>query len=281
MTYETIDVRPLAGALGAEVLGVDLADDIGNRTFSEIQDAFAEHSVIFFRDQDLSPDQHLAFARRWGKINVNRYFPNVEGYPEIAEVRKEPEDKLNIGGGWHADHTYDQEPALGSILYARETPDHGGDTMFASMYRAYEGLSVGMRKLLDPMTAIHCAARAFGPQAEKYDKDLSSKFKLSETALKEVEQPVIATHPVTGRRALYVNRGFTVRFKDMTQEESQPLLNFLWDHAAKPEFTCRFRWHNGSIAFWDNRCAQHFAVNDYHGARRLMHRITIAGEAIT
>ena len=279
MTYETIDVRPTAGALGAEVFDVDLAEDLDNRTFSEIYDAFGRYAVLFFRDQTLTPDQHLAFARRFGGIDVNRYFPTVEGYPEIAEVRKEPHEKQNIGEYWHTDHSYDEAPALGSMLLAREVPDHGGDTMFSSMYAAYEALSDGMRSMLDKMTAVHSGTYAFGTKAP-HRGELEEKLQRSETADAEVEHPVVITHPISGRRALYVNRSFTQRFKDMTVQESKPLLDFLYAHAARPEFTTRLRWRNGTLAFWDNRATHHLAVNDYHGQRRLMHRITIEGETL-
>ena len=277
MTYETIDVQPIAGALGAEILGIDLSREMDNRTFDELHRAYAAFGVIFFRDQDLTPEQHIAFARRWGKIDVNRYFPHVDGYPEIAEVTKKPGEKVNIGGRWHTDHTYDKAPAMGSILYAREMPDYGGDTMFASMYAAFEALSPGMQRLTESLTAVHSAADVFGPQASYGGNQFTSKFSQSETADAEVEHPVVITHPLSGRKALFVNRSFTKRFKDMTEAESAPLLEQLYTHAAQPEFTCRFRWRVGSIAFWDNRATHHFAVNDYTGGNRRMHRITVAG----
>jgi taurine dioxygenase len=199
----------------------------------------------------------------------------VDGYPEVAEVRKEPDDSYNIGGSWHTDHSYDATPALGSMLYAKTLPERGGDTMFASMYAAYDALSSGMVDMLSGLRAVHSGARAFGPKATSNDR--GAKFKLSETALAEVEHPVICTHAESGRKYLYVNRGFTLRFANMTEDESKPLLEFLFQHAARPEFTCRFNWRPGAMAFWDNLCTQHFAVNDYHGQTRLMHRITIQG----
>ena len=275
---QQIEVRPVSGALGAEIHGLDLGADLDNSAMDAVHQAFRDHSVVFFMDQQITPEQHLAFARRFGGIDVNKFFPTVDGYPEVAEVRKEPDDKMNIGGGWHTDHSYDAVPALGSMLYAKELPERGGDTMFASMYAAYDALSPGMRKMLSGLKAVHSGARAFGPKAAS-NEERAAKFKLSEIALAEVEHPVICTHPDSGRKYLYVNSGFTMRFANMTEAESKPLLDFLLQHAARPEFTCRFNWRAGTLAFWDNLCTQHFALNDYHGQRRLMHRITIQGRA--
>ena len=276
MGRQNMEVRPVSSAVGAEIHGIDLAGELDNSTMAAVHRAFVDHGVVFFMDQDLTPDQHLAFARRFGPIDINRYFENVEGYPEIAQVRKEAGDVTNIGGAWHTDHSYDEIPTLGSMLYAKELPACGGDTMFASMYAAYDALSPGMKKLLDGLQAVHSGARAFGPKSQ-YNKGRQSQMKLSETALAEVVHPVVCTHPDSGRKHLYVNGGFTTRFADMTEAESAPLLQYLLAHAAKPEFTCRFRWRPGTLAFWDNSCTQHFAINDYHGQRRVMHRITIRG----
>jgi taurine dioxygenase len=277
ITSNSIEVRRVAGALGAEISGADLSNGINDTAFAAIHDAFLEHGVIFFRDQALTPEQHLAFARRLGEIDVNKFFPTVEGYPEIAEVRKEPQDSRNIGGGWHTDHSYDAEPAKASMLYALELPDYGGDTLFASMYAAYDALSDGMKRLLGRLNAVHSGRRAFGTDTTASDEGLTAKFKRSEIAHAEVVHPVVVSHPETGRELLYVNPGFTVRFEDMTEEESRPLLDYLYQHAARPEFTCRFRWRPGSVALWDNRSTHHFAVNDYSGQRRLMRRVTIQG----
>lgn len=273
-----IDIRPVSGALGAEIRGLDLGADLDNSTMASVREVFFEHGVVFFMDQDLTPEQQLSFARRFGGIDVNKFFEQVDGYPEIAQVRKEPGDTANIGGGWHTDHSYDEDPAMGSMLYARELPETGGDTMFASMYAAYDALSPGMKELLDGMKAVHSGARAFGPNSKANTENRSAQFRLSEVAENEVEHPVVCTHADSGRKHLYVNGGFTTRFADMTVEESAPLLQFLYQHAARPEFPCRFRWQPGAMAFWDNRCTQHFALNDYHGQRRLMHRVTIQGQ---
>jgi len=185
MPYETVDVRKLTGGCGAEVLGIDVKA-MSNRQWGEVQAAFAEHGVIFFRDQSLTPEQHLDFARRWAPIDVNRFFKAVEGHPEIAEVRKEPEQKTNIGGGWHTDHSYDAEPAMGSILLARELPEEGGDTLFANMYRAFETLSPGLQRTLEGMNAVHGSAHIFGrggvndqnPEGKSRYADQSSKRKV-------------------------------------------------------------------------------------------------------
>ncbi len=279
--YETIEVRPMSERCGAEVLGIDLGGRIGNRQWDEVRRAFAEHGVIFFREQRLTPEQHLDFARRWGPIDVNRFFQAVPGYPEIAEVRKEPEQKTNIGGGWHTDHSYDAAPAMGSILLAREVPEHGGDTLFSSMYAAWDALSEGLKETLLALRAVHSAAHVFGEKGGyKQAAAGGPQFKNAALAVGEVSHPVGIVHPESGRRALYVNPAFTLRFEGWTAAESKPLLDFLYAHAARPEFTCRFRWREGSIAFWDNRATWHYALNDYHGDRRVMHRITVAGSML-
>jgi taurine dioxygenase len=274
--YRTIDVRPLSPALGAEILGVDLAT-LGDEQFAEIRQAYFDYSVIFFRDQDLTPEQHIAFAQRWGGINVNRFFKPVDGYPMIAQVLKEPEQQKNIGGNWHTDHSYDLAPAMGSILYAKEVPASGGDTQFASMYRAYETLSDGMKKMLTGLQALHSSRHVFGPGRYDRDTDLKGRLGNPDLAQQDAIHPVVLTHPDSWRKSLYVNPGFTVRIDGWTDEESKPLLDYLYQHAAKPEFICRFQWKKGSIAFWDNRATWHYALNDYPGQRRYMHRITVEG----
>jgi taurine dioxygenase len=280
MGFRHIEVQRIAGALGAEVSGIDLAKPLDDTAIGEIREALLENQVIFFHDQHLTPEQHLAFGARFGELQIHEFVEGAAVDPRIIEVRKEPEDTRNFGGGWHTDVSYLERPALGSVLYAHEVPDYGGDTLFASQYLAYEALSDGMKAMLGGMTAIHSARRPYGlDTAQRYRFGTSSmKYLHSETAHGEVEHPVIRTHAETGRKCLYVNGTFTIRFKDMTEEESAPLLNYLWQHAVRPEFTCRFRWRKNSIAFWDNRAVQHNAVNDYHGQRRVMHRVTIEGE---
>ena len=236
--------------------------------------------MIFFRDQNLTPEQEITFARRWGEININRFFTSVNDYPEIAMVLKEPNQKKNIGGNWHTDHSYDTEPALGSILFAHEVPKSGGDTVFASMYSAYETLSDGLKETLEGMSARHSSRHVFGPSRAEKEDDTVGRIKNAEAANQDAVHPVVITHPETGRKALYVNPGFTLGFEGWTDAESQPLLEYLYAHATRPEFTCRFDWKPGSIAFWDNRATWHFAINDYHGEKRLMHRITIEGSKL-
>jgi taurine dioxygenase len=261
-------VRRIAGALGAEILGVDLSRDI---PAPEIRRVFLEHQVIFLRGQKLDPAQFMAFARTMGQPVPYPFVTGIEGFPEVIEVKKLEHERHNFGGIWHSDTAYLDEPPMGSMLIAREIPPYGGDTLFASQYLAYEALSEGMKGLLDGVHAVNSSAKADVTRTrEDRVKEYSRHY--------EAEHPVVRTHPETGRKALYVNFGHTVRFRGMTEQESAPLLEYLFRHQVKPEFTCRFHWEVGSLAFWDNRCTQHNPVNDYHGHRRVMHRITLAGD---
>jgi len=276
--YNTIRVNPLGGALGAEISGIDLNEAISDEQLTEVRQVFGQYAVIFFRNQNLSPENEIRFAKRWGEINTNRFFSSVEGYPQIALVVKEPDQKNNIGGSWHTDHSYDIAPALGSMLFAHEVPVSGGDTIFASMYKAYDMLSDGLKSTLSNLRARHSSAHVFGAaRAANGNDDTVGRIKNPEAATQEAIHPVVISHPETGRRSLYVNPGFTLGFEGWSDEESKPLLEYLYAHAARPEFTCRFQWKAGSIAFWDNRATWHLAVNDYQGHRRMMHRITIEG----
>ncbi len=281
MTYSLIDIRPVAGAIGAEIHGVDLKKEIPKNQFKEIKSAFGEYGVIFFRDQSLNPEEEISFAQRWGKININRFFTSVDGYPQIAMVLKEPDQKRNIGGAWHTDHTYDLKPAMGSILFAHEVPNHGGDTLFASMYSAYEGLSNSLKKKLMSMRARHSSRHVFGSVRAERNDDTVGRIRNSESANQDAIHPVVVTHPETRRKVLYVNPTFTLGFEGWSDAESAPLLEYLYSHASSSEYTCRFKWKQGSIAFWDNRSTWHLAINDYHGERRLMHRITIEGKKLS
>jgi taurine dioxygenase len=280
MTYRQIRVAPLSPHVGAEIAGVDLARPIADDIFAEIRRAFGQHGVVFFHDQHLSPEQHIAFAERFAAIDINRFFTAVPGYPMIAEVRKEPDQTRNIGGGWHTDHSYDEIPALGSMLYAREVPQSGGDTLFASMYAAYDALSDGMKAMLERLRACHSSRHVFGAAGRALQGDLAGRIGHPELATQDAVHPVVIRHPETGRPALYVNPGFTLRFDGWSEDESLPILDYLYRHAVRPEFTCRFHWREGSLALWDNRSTWHFAVNDYHGERRLLHRITIQGSPL-
>ena len=273
-------INPTSGSMGVEIHNVDLSKELSDSLFSEIRETFIEHGLIFFRDQELTPDDHLSFAKRWGEININRFFAKVEGYDQIAEVKKDPDQKINIGGAWHTDHSYDQIPAMGSILLAKETPKIGGDTLFANMYRAYETLSNGMKKTLETMKACHSSRHVFGAHTG-YAEASSQRISNPELATQDAIHPVIITHPESKRKALYVNPEFTVNFEGWTVEESKPLLDYLAEHTTQQENTTRFQWKPGSIAFWDNRCTWHFALNDYPGETRLMHRITVEGSALS
>jgi taurine dioxygenase len=269
-----MEVKRISGALGAEILGVDLGGDLAEETVAAIRRAFLEHLVVFFRNPPLTPAQFMAFARRMGKPIEYPLVKGIAGFPELIEVKKLEHERQNFGGLWHSDTAYLEIPPMGSMLLAREVPPYGGDTEFANQYAAYEALSEGMRKLLDGLVAVNSSTKA---DATRTREDRIKEQGL-ETQQFLAEHPVVRTHPETGRKALYVNVGHTVRFKGMTEEESAPLLEFLYRHQVRPELTCRFRWRVGSLAFWDNRCTQHNPVNDYHGHRRVMYRITLAGD---
>jgi taurine dioxygenase len=275
VTTAAIGIHPVAGALGAEVSGLDLARPLDDATVAALRQAWLEHLVLFFRDQNLSPAQFLAFARRFGEPIEYPFVRGLDDYPEIIPVLKLEHERVNFGGVWHSDTAYLDVPPMASMLVAREIPPFGGDTLFANMYLAYETLSDGMKRMLDGLVAVNSSAKA---DASRTRED-RMKDRAREAARDYVAaHPVVRRHPETGRRALYVNVAHTVRFDGMTEEESAPLLAFLFQHQIRPEFTCRFRWRSGSIAFWDNRCAQHHAINDYRGHRRLLHRVTLAGD---
>ena len=267
-----MEIKRVAGALGAEILGVDLKS-LRDDGIKRIRAAWLEHLVIFFRDQDLSPEQFMAFARRIGEPVEYPFVKGIPGFPEIIEVKKLEHEKVNFGGIWHTDTAYLETPPMASMLLAREVPPQGGDTLFANMYLAYDALSEGLKKVLGTLTGVNASSKADVTRTRE-DRTGGEDKRQEYVA----EHPVVRTHPETGRKALYVNLGHTVRFKDMTEEESAPLLAYLYQHQTRPEFTCRFSWRPGSIALWDNRCTQHNPVNDYHGYRRLMHRITLKGD---
>ncbi|BCA59462.1 TauD/TfdA dioxygenase family protein [Sphingomonas sp. HMP6] len=274
-----MQIRPLSAQCGSEVTGIDVRA-IGEADMAAIRAALAETGVVLLRDQQLSPEDHIAFARRWGEIDVNNYFPANGGYPEIAEVRKAETQFVNIGGGWHTDHSYDPVPAMGSILVARELPPVGGDTLFASMGAAYDALSDGLKATLGGLRAVHSADHIYGHDGIYAKTDQAADLKGHDISANAVH-PAVIHHPVTGRKLLYVNPAFTLHFEGWTREESQPLLQYLYSVAMREEFHCRLQWREGSVAVWDNRSTWHFAANDYHGHRRLMHRITISGVALS
>lgn len=277
--YVHLIADPIAGALGAEIRGVALTDELSDDVVAEIRQALLDHKVIFFRDQKLTPEQQIAFARRFGPLEEHDFVAGLPDHPEIIRVvREADESSMNFGGAWHTDVTHQECPALGSVLYALDVPPYGGDTLFSNQYLAWETLSPGMQRMLDGMEAVHTARGPFGPQGRSRSNWKNMQVETSEKALEEMVHPVVRTHPETGRKALFVNRTFTVRFKDMTEAESAPLLEFLFEHASREQFTCRFRWTPGAVAFWDNRCVLHFALNDYTGFRREMHRVAISGD---
>ena len=268
-------IRRVAGALGAEISGVDLSQDLPDDAIAEIRAALVEHQVIFFRDQDLSPARQVAFGRRFGPLNIHPYVRGMEGHPEVMEIIKEPGDKTNFGGGWHSDTSFLERPAIGSILHAIELPEWGGDTLFSSQVAAYEALSAGMKATLEGLRAVHSAGREYSAQGHSAQKRASMSVAEAEGAVGEYVHPVVLAHPESGRRALYVNPAFTMRFEGWTKRESKPLLDFLFEHCRYEGYTCRFAWRPGSVAFWDNRQVWHFALNDYPGQRRHMRRVTV------
>src|SRR5215831_3027792 len=276
MGNSRVEARPVAGTLGAEIVGVDLGQRLDKEVVAEIRGLWLDHLVIFFRDQMLPPEKLLAFARSLGEVVEYPFIKGIEGFAEITPVLKLEHEKVNFGALWHSDTAYLERPPMGTMLIAREVPPFGGDTLFANMYLAYETLSAGMRRLLDGLVAVNSSAKA--------DVTRTREDRIRDGARPDAkreyvaEHPVVRTHPETGRKALYVNGGHTVRFKDMSEAESTALLQYLFAHQQRPEFTCRFRWAAGSLAFWDNRCAQHNPINDYHGFRRVMHRVTLAGD---
>ena len=277
-----IDIRPMAGAIGADIYDLDLARPLDDATFCAVERAFHDHLVLFFHDQALTPEQHIAFTRRFGPLNRSPYIKHMDEYPDIIAVLKEADERniSTFGNAWHSDFSFLETPPLGSVLYAREVPSHGGDTLFANMYLAYEALSEGMRRMLDNLNAMH-AGRPYGVGGLPKDLKVSRSIGIARDdpeADREIAHPVVRVHPATGRKALFVNSIYTTRFEGMTEAESRPLLSFLYHHAIRPEFTCRLRWRTGDLAMWDNRCAMHYAINDYDGQRRLMHRTTITGE---
>lgn len=280
MTDTSFRVEPVSGALGARIHGVDLALPLSDETLQAIRNALHEYLVIFFRDQDLAPEQHRAFAQRLGPLVPHPYVTGLAEHPDIIEIVKEPEETHNFGSGWHADLTFLEQPPGGAVLYARELPPVGGDTMFANMVLAYETLSHGMRRMLDGLSARHASG-----EPEVYFAEFRGMHERRGTAAVEQVHPVVCTHPVTGRRALFVNPVFTRRFEAMTMEESAPVLRYLHEHATRPEFTFRFRWSPGTLLIWDNRVVLHNALDDDFGAasngkgfRRVLHRATLAGE---
>jgi taurine dioxygenase len=275
-----LEIKPLAGALGAEVGGVKLARLDDETTWKEIHDAFVRHSVLVFRDQGLEPADIMRVGGRFGEPCHYPFVTGMDGFPYIFEVVKEETERANFGGAWHSDTTYLAQPPMATLLYAVESPAYGGDTLFANTTAAYEALSDGMRHLVDGLIGVNSAGLKYGGGRTAMHKKIGGmRVHDTDTADQlEAEHPVARTHPVTGRKALYVSRSHTIRFRDMTEEESRPLIEWLALHQQRPEFTCRVRWTPGTLTVWDNRCTQHNAVNDYHGQRRRMRRLTVGAQ---
>lgn len=276
-TYATVtelDIRPIAGALGAEIHDVDLSKPLSSSTITSIRQALHDHLVIFFQSQSLDPKQYLSFTSHFGKPVEYPFVKGIDGYPEIINVLKREHEVTNFGGIWHSDTSYFPSPPMGSVLLALEVPPYGGDTLFANQYLAYEALSPGLKKTLQTLKGVSTSSKADASKTrEDRIKDSGHKSEVLEAI-----HPVVRTHPGTGRKSLYINIAHTSRFEGWTEEESAPLLQYLFQHQVKPEFTCRFQWNKGSIAFWDNRCALHNPINDYHGFKRSMWRITLEGD---
>ena len=279
--YRHISTHRIAGALGAEIEGVDLAQDLPDGVLAEIRAALLENLVIFVRDQSLTPDRQLVFARRWGEIHLHPFMEGMPDHPEVLEIVKRPTDKRNFGGSWHTDQMFAPRPAMGTILYAKQVPSAGGDTMFTNQYLAFDSLSPGMQRVCESLRSV-----CYGDGFKKYGGKSRKEFYADKIGMKVKDpgdvqttsvHPLVRTHPETGRKALYIG-GHVQHFEDMSDEESRPLIDFLMQHSRRPEFTCRFRWQTGSLAFWDNRCTQHFAINDYPAETRIMHRITVCGD---
>ena len=272
--YSHIDVHPVSGALGAEITGVDISLPLDAEVVSEIRKALLNHLVIFFQNQVITPQQQLNFAVQFG---LPIEYPQLKGLPEcplVTEVIKLEHETMNFGGVWHSDTTYLQQPPMASMLYAIEIPPYGGDTLFSNQYMAYETLSDGLKKSLSELVAVNTSSK---PEVSMTREDRMREAGM-ELNILSASHPAVRTHPEAGSKALYVNKAHTTHFKDWTELESKSFLEFLFHHQVRTEFTCRFSWEKNSLAFWDNRCVQHNPVNDYQGFRRIMHRVTIAGD---
>ena len=269
-------VTALAPAMGAVIEGVDLTALPDKVLIDEVRAIWLAHQVVVIRGQTLSPSQQLAFANAIGEPDIYPFLKGLEGFPMITEVLKKEDEKVNFGGVWHSDTTYQRCPPMATLLYAKELPPLGGDTLFASQYHAYDQLSDAVKKVLSGLRAINASGkqRVSSTRSERL-KEASSGV---DPAALEGVHPVVRTHPETGRKALFVNVAHTVAFEGWTEEESRGLLDYLFAHQIAPEFQCRLQWQAGDVAFWDNRCVQHYPLNDYHGHRRLLHRITLKGD---
>lgn len=272
-------VSPIAGALGAEVTGIDVRN-LDARGWETLQRAFLQYAVLAIRDQPLEPADLMRIGARFGEPCHYPFVTGMDGFPFIFEVVKEPEETKNFGGAWHSDTAYLRQPPLATLLHAVECPAFGGDTLFANTAAAYDALSEGVKTLIAPLVGVNSAELKYaGGRTRQHGSLKAMKVHDTESAGEYLaEHPVVRTHPDTGRKALYASRSHTTHLKGMTEEESAPLLNYLYQHQTKPEFTCRVRWAPGTLTVWDNRCTQHYAVNDYHGQRRHMRRLTVGAQ---
>lgn len=272
-----MEIRPLTGTLGAEIFGADITK-AGD--FQQIHDAFVEYSVITIRDQKIAPEDHLAFAQKFGAINVNRFFKKLETHPEIAIVLKEKDQQEAIGEEWHTDHSYDQIPAMGSILHAIEVPPHGGDTAFVSMAAVFAAFSEPMKTFLRGLQAWHSSRHAFGETQQDSESSQTGRIENAHLATQDALHPVIIRHPLSGREGVYVNPDFTTHIDGLTQNESDHILQMIYEVCQRPEYQARISWSVGDVTMWDNRATWHKAINDYAGHRRYMHRVTVEGCAL-
>jgi len=268
----------MAPQCGVEISGVSL-NSCSDAEMEQIKQAIYEHGVAVFRDQQFTPEEHIAFAKRWGGIDINNYFPLTDEHPEIAVVRKAPDQETNIGGAWHTDHSYDQIPAMGSILVARMLPPTGGDTLFAHMGAAYDSLPDDLKAEIEGLEAFHTADHVYKADGIYAQTDMGKELRGQDLKTGAVH-PVVIRHPHTGRKLLYVNSAFTINIVGRTREESLPLLHRLYDAAVSEDNQCRVVWQPGTVAIWDNRTTWHNALNDYQGHAREMHRITLSGDAL-
>ncbi|MEP3421902.1 MAG: TauD/TfdA family dioxygenase [Erythrobacter sp.] len=273
-----MQLTPMAPKCGVEISGVSLAD-CADAQMDDIRRAIYEHGVAVFRDQEFTPENHIAFGKRWGGMDINNYFPQQGDYDEISVVKKEPTQNTNIGGAWHTDHSYDQIPAMGSVLVARELPPTGGDTMWAHMGAAYDALSDDLKAKIENLEAFHTADHVYKEGGLYAQTDMGEHLRGQDLKTGAVH-PVVIRHPQTGRKLLYVNTAFTINFVGQTRDESLPLLTELCGAALTEDNQCRLQWKPGTVAIWDNRTSWHNAMNDYAGHRREMHRITLSGEAL-
>ena len=275
-----VDVHPLAGNIGAEIRGADLAQ-LDDALFAEIHAAFLDHAVLVLRDQKLSHADQIAFGRRFGELDVHPIAIGMEDHPELIRVLKPAGERASFGTSWHTDNTFFERPSLATILYGVTVPPYGGDTIWTSTEKAYEALSPTMKATVDDLVAVHTASRAYDPKVTgeaKYKGEAAINYRYSEAIHEENRHPVIRTHPETGRRGIFVNPMFTTRIEGLATRESEALLRFLYEHTTQPEFTCRVQWKPGTVVIWDNRCTQHYAIDDYEAFERVMYRVTVQGD---